>query len=186
VVELVRLYRVLVAARIRAQLEYRASFALNALANMAVAGLEFAVVLVLFGNVASLGGFSVEEVAFLYGVSALSFAIADLTVGHLDDFPRMLRDGSFDLLLVRPLGSIFQVVTADFALRRLGRVAQGLAVLVYALVALDVDWTAGRVAMVPLMAVAGTVIFCAVWILGAAVLFWTVEGGEWLNAFTYG
>lgn len=181
-----RLYRLLVAARIRAQLEYRGSFVLNAAANMAVAALEFAVVLVLFGNVASLGGFSVEEVAFLYGVSALAFAVADLAVGHLDDFPKMLRDGSFDLLLVRPLGTIFQVVTSDFALRRLGRVVQGLAVLVYALVVLDVEWTLGRAAMVPLMIVAGTLIFCAVWILGAAALFWTVEGGEWLNAFTYG
>jgi ABC-2 type transport system permease protein len=186
VAERLRLYRLLVGARVRAQLEYRASFVLNTLANGAIAGLEFAVVLILFGKVTRLGGFSVEEVAFLYGVSALAFAFADLTIGHLDDFPRLLREGSFDLLLVRPLGSLFQLVTSDLALRRLGRVAQGLAVLAWSLTAVDVDWTLGRALMVPVMVVAGAVIFAAIWTLGAAALFWTVEGGEWLNAFTYG
>jgi ABC-2 type transport system permease protein len=186
VVEALRLWRLIVGARIRAQLQYRVSFALNVVAVLAVYVLDFVVILVLFESVPALGGFSVEEVAFLYGTSQLGFAITDLAIGHLDDFPVMIREGTFDLILVRPLGTLFQVVTADFALRRAAKIVQAVAVLGYALVALDIDWTPGRAAMLAAMVASGAVIFAAVWILGAAALFWTVEGGEWLNAFTYG
>ena len=184
--EALHLWRLTVAARVRAQLQYRASFAMNFFGMLVVSALDFAVILVLFETVPELGGFSVQEVAFLYGTSQLAFALTDLAIGHLDDFPVMIREGTFDLILVRPLGTLFQVVTADFALRRVSKIAQAVAVLAYALVAVDVDWTAGRVAMVPVMVVSGAVVFASIWILGAAALFWTVEGGEWLNAFTYG
>ena len=147
--------------------------------------LDFAVILVLFETVPTLDGFSVQEVAFLYGTSQLAFAFTDLAIGHLDDFPVMIREGTFDLILVRPLGTLFQVVTADFALRRVSKIAQAVAVLGYALVTVDVDWTVRprrdgrgdggeRVRRVRLDLDPG------------AALFWTVEGGEWLNAFTYG
>ena len=36
------------------------------------------------------------------------------------------------------------------------------------------------------MLVAGALIFAAVWVAGATIAFWTVDGGEFTNAFTYG
>ena len=63
---------------------------------------------------------------------------------------------------------------------------QSVAVFVFAFSGLDVDWDPGRVAMVAVMVVAGAVIFAAVWVAGATIAFWTVDGGEFTNAFTYG
>ncbi len=48
------------------------------------------------------------------------------SIGHLDQFPQKIRDGNFDIVLVRPRGTLFQVVASDFQLRRLGKAAQGL------------------------------------------------------------
>ena len=87
----------------------------------------------------------------------------------------MIREGTFDQILVRPLPSLFQVVASDFAVRRLGKALQGFAVLVYALVGLDVDWTVGRVLAIPLAIVAGALIFGAVWVALATIAFWTVD-----------
>ena len=179
-------YRRLVAARIRAQLQYRLSFALSTLGTTLITFVDFAAILVIFGRVDALGDWSVGEVAFLYAISSITFGLADLVVGHLDLLPRMIRQGDLDVLLVRPLGSLFQVLASDFALRRLGKVFQGLAVLVYGLLAVDVDWTVGRVAMLPLMIVTGIVIFCGVWVAFASVAFWLVDSSEVANAFTYG
>jgi ABC-2 type transport system permease protein len=78
------------------------------------------------------------------------------------------------------------VIASDFALRRLGKAFQGVLVFGFALGGLDVDWNAGRVAMVGVMLVAGALIFASVWIAGATIAFWTVDGGEFTNAFTYG
>ena len=44
-------------------------------------------------------------------------------------------------------GTLFQLLTADFQLRRLGKAIGALAVLAYALANLRIDWDLGRVAM---------------------------------------
>ena len=186
VVALAGIYRRLVGARIRSQLEYRVSFALNLLGASLISFLDFAGILVLFERVDALGEWTVAEVALLYGVSSVAFALTDLAIGHLDALPTMIRQGEFDVILIRPLGSLFQVVSSDFALRRLGKAAQGLAVLVVALVVLDLDWTAGRAAMLVGMVVFGALIFAGIWVALATVAFWLIDSQEVANAFTYG
>jgi ABC-2 type transport system permease protein len=179
-------YRRLVGARIRSQLQYRASFVLSLLAVALISFLDFAAIVVLFTQIVALGEWTLAEVAFLYGVSCFAFALTDLVVGHLDLLPRMIRDGELDVILTRPLGSLFQVISSDFALRRLGKATQGLTVLVVSLVSLDLDWTIGRAAMLVVMVAAAVAIFAGVWIAVSTIAFWLVDSGEVANAFTYG
>jgi ABC-2 type transport system permease protein len=186
VVEVFGIYRRLVGARIRSQLQYRLSFVLNLAGVAVITFLDFAVILVLFGQVDALGEWSVGEVALLYGISCVAFALTDLAIGHLDVLPRMIREGDFDLILIRPLGTLFQVVSSDFALRRLGRLAQGLAVLIVAAVSLDIEWTAGRVGMLFVGVLTGAAIFAGIWIALATIAFWLIDSMETTNAFTNG
>jgi ABC-2 type transport system permease protein len=186
VAELGRIYLRLIGARARSQLEYRASLALQVVASALLTLLDFVMILVLFENVPELGGWSVQEVALLYGIAGISFAVTDLIVGHLDLFPQMIRDGTFDQILVRPLPSLLQVVASDFSLRRLGKILQAVVVLIVALAAADIDWTLGRALMVPLAIVSGVLIYTGVWIALATIAFWIVDAIEFVNAFTYG
>jgi ABC-2 type transport system permease protein len=186
VVERVAIYRRLVGAQIRSQLQYRLSFALNALATALVTFLDFAVILILFEQVDELGEWSVGEVAVLYGISCVSFALADLAIGHVAVLPRMIREGQFDLVLIRPLGSLFQVAVTDFTLHRIGKFAQGLAVLVVAVVSLDLDWTPARIGMLVGGVVSGAGIFAGIWIGLATVAFWLIDSMDVANAFTNG
>ena len=180
------IYRRLVGARIRGQLQYRLSAVLNLFGTALISFLDFAVILILFERIDALGEWSVGEVAFLYAISCISFAATDLVVGHLDLLPRMIREGDFDLVLVRPLGSLLQVIASDFALARRGQVLQGCAGLAVALPHLEIDWTAGRVAMILVTLVAGSVIYAGVWVAFATIAFWVVDSTEAANAFTYG
>ncbi|HWL33277.1 MAG TPA: ABC-2 family transporter protein [Gaiellaceae bacterium] len=184
--ELGRIYLRLIGARARSQLEYRASLALQIVGSALLTLLDFVMILVLFENVPELDGWSVQEVALLYGIAGISFALTDLIVGHLDLFPQMIRDGTFDQILVRPLPSLLQVIASDFSLRRIGKVLQGVAVLTVALAAADIDWTLGRAVMVPLAIVSGVLIYTGVWIALATIAFWIVDAIEFVNAFTYG
>ena len=179
-------WRRLVGAQIRSQLQYRTSFALDLVGAFLISFIDFLAVLVIFHNVHRLGAWSVREVALLYAFSSISFALTDLAIGHLDLFPQLVRDGNFDILLVRPRGTLFQVIASDFQLRRLGKAIQGVLVLVYSLAALHIDWTVGRVVMLVVMVPAAIVIFSSVWVIGACLAFWTTDGGEFTNAFTYG
>ena len=185
-VEAFGIYRRIVGSRIRAQLQYRLSFALTVTGNLLLSSLDFAAILVLFGQVDALGEWSVAEVALLYGVSCVSFALTDIAVGQLDQLPRMIREGEFDQILVRPLGSLLQVVSADIALRHLGRLLQGLVVLTVALTQVDVDWSAARVAMLAIAILAGSAIFAGIWVAFSSISFWLIDSQEVSNAFTYG
>jgi ABC-2 type transport system permease protein len=176
----------LVAARVRSQFQYRTSFALDVVGVFLVSFLDFAAILIIFQNVTALGGWSVQEVALLYGISGLAFALTDMVVGDLALLVRQIREGTFDLVLIRPRGTLFQVVTTEFQIRRVGRIVQAVAVLVYALARVHVDWTVGRAAVLPVSIVSSTAIFAAVWVAAICIVFWSVEGSETANTFTNG
>ncbi|WP_330293845.1 ABC transporter permease [Streptomyces sp. NBC_00576] len=183
----VRAYRMIAAMWIRSTMAYRASFAMTTIGNFVATGLDFLAIMLMFSQIDRLGGYSLPEVAFLYGLSAVAFGIADLVVGSMDRLGRRVRDGTLDTLLVRPAPVLAQVAADRFALRRLGRITQGLMVLGYALTALDdVHWTVLKVLLMPVMVVSGGAIFCAVFVGGAAFQFVARDASEVQNAFTYG
>lgn len=179
-------YRALVRSRVTAQASYRTSFAVDIGAQVLLALVEFAEVYVVFHQVDRLGGFSFAEVALIFGLATGAFGLSDVVVGHLERLPFYLRTGQLDAFLLRPLSALGQLVTSDFSLRRLGRVATSLVILTVALAAVDIDWTAARVALLLITPVAGAAIFSAVFVATSAVGFWLVEGMEFANAFTYG
>ncbi|MGW7424858.1 ABC transporter permease [Streptomyces sp. NPDC054813] len=171
---------------IRSSLTYRTSFVITMFGNLTVTGLDFATILLMFTQVDRLGGWTMPEVAFLYGLSTTAFGFADLVFGSMDVLGTRIRDGSFDTLLVRPAPVLAQLGADRFALRRLGRVVQGGLVLGYALSAVDVEWTAAKVLLVPVTVVSGAVIFCALFLAGATFQFVAQDAAEVQNAFTYG
>lgn len=180
------LYWRLVGATMRAQMQYKVSFVLMTLGAFAINIIDFAAIVVLFSHIPQLAGWSLGEVALLYGISGICFSTAELIGSALDSFERFVREGTFDRVLTRPLGAFFQVLAADLALRRFGRVAQGALVFVIAQRQLHLVWTLDRVAVMAMTLVSGTALFFGIFVLSAAWCFWTVEGKEAANTVTYG
>ncbi|MCX4526048.1 MULTISPECIES: ABC transporter permease [unclassified Streptomyces] len=171
---------------IRSTMTYRTSFFLALFGNATIQLLDFVAIYIMFSHVDSLGGFSLPEIALLYGSCSASLGLADLLLGNTDRVGARVRDGSLDTMLVRPVPVLAQVAADRFALRRLGRIVQGLAVLGWALAVLDVEWTPGKALLVPVMIVAGAAIFAAVMVAGAAFQFVAGDAAEVQNSFTYG
>ncbi|MER6999878.1 ABC transporter permease [Streptomyces sp. NPDC000410] len=181
-----RAYGLIAVMWIRSTMTYRASFAMTTLGNFAGTAFDFVVILLMFAHTEALGGYSLPEIALLYGVSSTAFGLTDLLLGSMDRVGRRVRDGTLDTLLVRPVPVLAQVAADRFALRRLGRITQGLFVLGYALVTLDIAWDPVRVAMVPVMVISGAAIFGSVFVAGAAFQFVAQDAAEVQNSFTYG
>ncbi|MEU6757587.1 ABC transporter permease [Streptomyces sp. NPDC046685] len=179
-------YGLIVAMWIRSTMTYRTSFLLSTFGNAAITLLDFVAISLMFSHVDVLGGFTLPEIALLYGSCSASLGLADLTIGNTDRIGARIRDGSLDTMLVRPVPVLAQVAADRFALRRLGRIAQGLGVLAWAISRLDVEWTAGKVLLVPVMVLAGAGIFGAVMVAGAAFQFLAGDAAEVQNSFTYG
>ncbi|WP_327371971.1 ABC transporter permease [Streptomyces sp. NBC_01217] len=185
-VEGVRAYGLIAAMWLRSTMAYRASFAMTAFGNFAVTAFDFVAILLMFQHVDALGGYTLPEIALLYGASGTAFGLADLVMGSMDRLGRRVRDGTLDTLLVRPAPVLAQVAADRFALRRMGRITQGALVLGYALVTLDIDWTPLKAAMIVLMLLSGAAIFAAVFVAGAAFQFVAQDASEVQNSFTYG
>jgi ABC-2 type transport system permease protein len=176
----------MVAAQVRSQTQYRASFLMDLFASTVLTLLDVVAVLVMFSVNGSLGGFGGREVLLMVGIASCAFPLADCTVGNVERLPAYVRTGLFDAVLARPLSSLGQLIAMDFAPRRIGRVVQGLVIYLIALLAAPVDWHAGTVVLAVLAPLAGAVFFGALFVAGATVAFWWIESGEIAFAFTYG
>ena len=179
-------YPRLIAAKLRSQLAYRTSFALDFVTQVLAQWIELVVILVLFSQVSALGGFSRDEVLLMYAFAGAAFGVADLFAGQLDNLPTYIRTGTFDVLLMRPLGTLPQIMVSDVRLRRVGRIAGAAAVMVYALLHVEIVWTPAKVLLTIAAPIAAAVIFSSVWVVACSVCFWIVEGREFSNAVTYG
>jgi ABC-2 type transport system permease protein len=179
-------YRALLASRVRSQTSYRTSFVLDVFGSFATGATEFAEVYIIFHNVPVFGGLDFGAAMLLFGLANLSFALADLMAGTLDQVPQLIRSGTLDVLLLRPLPLLPQLITGDVSLRRLGRATLAVGVLATGLTQVDIDWTPARVALLVVTPLAGAAIFAALFVGAGAVQFWLVEGGEFTYGFTYG
>lgn len=180
------IYARIAGSRIRSQTQYRMSFALQLVGTFSLTFTDFAIVLVIFRHLPNLAGWTFPEIAFLYGSSYVSFKAADLVMTNIDKLPLLIRMGTFDQLLTRPLGTLGQLMTSDVGIRQIGAIAQGAAVFAYALSRLRIDWTIDRVVLLPVMLVSAFFIFCAIFVATNSISFWITDAREVANSFTYG
>jgi ABC-2 type transport system permease protein len=182
-----RLYWRLVGARIRSQMQYKVSFLLDMLGFGLTTLLEFATVAILITRFQGIGGWGIAEVALLYGLTEIAFSLAEMVGRGFDrPFEEMMERGTFDGVLIRPLGTFFQVLASEFQLRRLGRTLQASLVLAYAVSQLPIVWTLERLLLVPLTIASGALIYIGLLVMGATICFWTIKTPEVINAFTFG
>lgn len=184
---MLRLYLTLIGARVRAQLQYRVSFWTEIVGFGLMTGLEFLAIAILAARFRSVGGWSIAEVALLYGLTSLSFGLAEMVARGFDSpFERLMIQGGFDTVLMRPQSSFFSILASEFQLLRLGRITQALLVLGYALVQLPIAWTPARLLLLPLSIGAGAAIYGGLAVIGAAICFWTIRTPEVIHIFSSG
>ncbi|MBT5831765.1 MAG: ABC transporter permease, partial [Candidatus Latescibacteria bacterium] len=111
---------------------------------------------------------------------------ADAMSRGFDMFGNMVKGGDFDRLLLRPRSTALQLAGQEFTLRRVGRLAQGFIVFIWANQHLQIVWTPEKIALCFFAIVGGICFFYALMILQATVAFWTTESLELMNTLTYG
>lgn len=175
----------LAGAQIRAQMQYRTSFAIQSAVMFGVMVSDLAPVWILSRFFGSLDGWTFAELALLYGMVETSWATVETVLRGFENFSVYLVQGDLDRILLRPRSVILQVATRDFDARKLSRVAQGLLVLGVACVVLGLD--ARALAWVTLGIAGGALCFTGIVMAGAAVQFWTLgQAQELQNILTYG
>ncbi len=180
------LYRRIIGARIRSDWQYRTSFFTFLAGQAMVTSLEFVTVLLVLEVSPSLGGWDVHEVAFLYGMATVPFAIADVFISPVERVTDYVQAGTFDRILLRPLPALLQVTSQEFELRRVGKLIPAVAVLLWAIPSVDVTWSPTEIGLLLVAVTCGTVVYSSLWVVGAAASFWLIASRPAMNALTYG
>ena len=182
------LYRRLIGVQIRSQMAYRGPFLLELFGVTLITGLEYASLALVFTRFDSLGGWSLGQVAFLYGLAEFSFGIMDMLFSGFDPdhFGVNVRRGAFDQILLRPVNVTLQVFGSQFVLRRFGKIGVGAAIFATALALNPIARTTGKITLTALAVLSQVAFFGGLFVIGATITFWTVESIEVINIFTYG
>jgi len=181
-----RLYLRLIAISVRSQMQYRVSFLLAAFGQFLVTGVEVLGVWALLDRFGSLRGWTLPQVALLYGVVNTGFAMAEALTIDFERMGTLVTSGAFDRVLLRPRSTVLQLAGQEVQLRRVGRLVQGALVLAWACTAVDGPWTAGRTALVAAAIAGAACLFGGIVVVQATISFWTIESLEVMNTLTYG
>lgn len=182
----IRLYFSLIGVSVRSQMQHRASFFMLATAHFISTFVDIIGIWVLFDRFKMVQGWTFAELALIYGIIHMGFALAEASARGFDTFSQLVKQGDFDRLLLRPCSTMLQVATREFQLMRVGRFLQGLVMLL---------WSCGQLQL-PLLSIKGAIVvlsisgtaslFYALFVIQATLAFWTTETLELMNITTYG
>lgn len=182
----IKLYFRFLAVHMKSAMAYKASFFLTCLGQMLISLNVYLGVVFLLDRFGTVGGYALPELTLCYGCVLLASSLASCFGRGFDVFDRLLSQAQFDRILVRPRGLVFQVLCQEMKPTVAARVLQGVLMLAYGIQAGEILWTAGRVLTVIAMVLCGAAVFFGVYLLTAALCFFTLQGLEVMNIFTNG
>jgi len=180
------IYLKYLSVNLKSILEYRMSAWFLGIGQALTTITYFIGISLLFLRFDNIAGWSFSEVALCYAVTGLAFSLSECFARGFDSFSGLIIQGEFDRILLRPRNTIIQVLGARTDIIRFGRIIVNILILVYIFPMTDINWDLSRIITLILMIFGGAFVFTGVFILGATICFFTLEGLEVINIFTDG
>ncbi|MGV3710210.1 MAG: ABC transporter permease [Gemmatimonas sp.] len=171
----------------RAQLQYPGSALMLIVGQFGATIIDMIAIWALFDRFGAVDGWQFGDVAMFFGIVSISFAIADFTSRGFDVIgTELIKTGNLDRLLVRPRTLTLQLIGYDFRLSRMGRLLQGIIVVLIATRSLQFQWDFTAIAMTLWTIAGGVALFFGLMVVQGTISFWTTESLEAMNLLTYG
>jgi ABC-2 type transport system permease protein len=164
-------------AALRAQMEYRANFLVGILAGVVWQVTGFFTIWVILSRFHSIGGWTLGEIAFLYGLRLTAHGLWVVPFARLIDMDYMVREGEFDRFLIRPLNPMLQIITSRLRIAALGDLVGGVVLLSAASAKAGVDWSPVALVYLILVLIGGALAEAALQIGCAALSFRFLDTG---------
>jgi len=162
---------------LKMRLAYRMDFLVDTLAVGFSLLIQLAVLGVLFGKVTALDGWNFPQVLFIYGFSLVPLGLFNLVSVNLYGFAdEYLIGGRFDRVLLRPVGSLAQVIFESFNVSGLNEILLGLAVMAHA--GAELGWKLGTdfgvtdLLALAVLAPGAALVYLGVFLAITTVSFW--------------
>lgn len=171
---------------IKMQLEYRKAFIISVIGTFLITFLLTISIYFLFEEFGSIGTWTFYEVAFLFGMVFWNFSLAEMFLRGLDHFDKIIKNGEFDRILIRPQNLLMQATCTEFDFSKIGRAIQCIAIIIIAIANISISWNLYKILVFILMNIGCFIIFLGIFILKASFCFWTIDGLEFMNILAEG
>ena len=127
-----------------------------------------------FGNI---NGWELYEVILLYNMNIFSYGLAQLFFyAPLRELTYMVRDGSFDGILIRPMNPLLLLLASrQMYIGFLGDILVGAVVFSVCLPMLDIQWTFLKILYLVGVMLGASLIHTAVIMITCSISFWVVQ-----------
>jgi ABC-2 type transport system permease protein len=174
-VRTLRVWWLLAGAAHRGQLQYRANFLLNVLGGLSFQLSSLAVIWVVLARFGTLGGWTLPQIAFLYGMRLTAHGLWMVFCQPLSQIDYLIKEGEFDRFLTRPANVLVQVITWRATIMAFGDLLGGVTVLLLAATRVGVDWTVPKIVFVLLAVVGGALVEGSFQLAASALAFRTLS-----------
>lgn len=181
-----RLFFRLTGISFKSQMQHRASFLMLISTYFLSTFIDIIGMWALFDRFKMVQGWTLKEVAIIYGIMHIGFSIPEAFARGFDNFGLLIRNGDFDRILLRPLGTLFQMASREIQWIRLGRFLQGCIILTWGCIELQFSLISVHILIIFLAILGTAVVFYGLFIIQATLTFWTTETLELMNITTFG
>lgn len=185
-VRFLQLYFKFIGVCFRSQMQHRASFFMLTAAHFLSSFTEILGIWILFDRFKMIQDWSLADLALLYAIIQMGFAAAEATSRGFDTFSLMIKRGGFDRVLLRPIGTLFQVATSEVQWMRIGRFLQGFLVMIWSYQQHGFSLLSVQTLVIAFAFIGTTCLFYGLFVFQATLSFWTTETLEIMNITTYG
>lgn len=171
----ISLFPYFVSRSVQSRMSYRADFILGVIASMLRQSLGFIFIWAVFRGIPEINGWNFNQMTFVYGMQAITLGINEFLFAGTWAVGGYIQEGSLDRLLLRPVGAMFSILSADVTLHGLGAAALGLALCILSLRRLHIEVTIGLVLYWIFSIACGALIYFSINMVCATTAFWITD-----------
>lgn len=165
----------------KTRMVYKTDFLLGFLGQLINLGTSLAFLGLIFTQVESLQGWTLNELLFLAGVGGIvmnlhhTFMLQIYSLGE-----NFIIEGNMDRVLVRPLNPLFQVYSDSVSDDNISKLIANIFIVVIAGLSIGINVTTIKIVYAAGFLVSGTLTFGAMYLAFSTLAFWTGRSKEFL------
>lgn len=182
----IKLYFLMFFASIKSMVEYRVDFLVGMISQILYELIEIIFIIIVFKNTNAINGWTFYEVLLLCGLLNIALGYVDLFFDEMYEVgPHYVKDGSFDLIMLRPIHPIISVMSKSQSLTAFGYIVIGLVMSVLSLIKLNIVINIQTILFLLFITLIGGIIIGAIITILCVTSFWVMDSNEIMwSAFT--
>lgn len=171
---------------LKSKLEYRFNFIMEILINFFTYIIDFAMIWVLMQNFNLIIGWNYYQLVFIYNMNLFSYGVACLFFYiPFRSLETMVKDGSFELLLVRPISPFFHLLLKQNYLGFLSHIILGIIMFIVCFQNLEIVWRIKNIVFFVIALLGAILIQSAIMIFTGSLSVKYIRANSLMNVLIY-